>query len=137
MRSHHLAIAAVTVCGLLQGCKRLKTGAREDFRQRYSCPDDRIEVKARDDLHAMDVLGVRVSGVQPPEDVKKDPARLAVWEQSQAEVRQRQAEAFAPYEVFEVMGCGHQVVLACRHPPTPETAGGYYPGLVNCQAQVR
>ncbi len=119
---------------LLSGCKRLSTGAREDFARRYSCPEERISGKARTDLRAQDVIGAgQQPEVQPPDEVKKDPGRYAEWEKHQAGVRQQQAAQYADYEVFEVTGCGHTTILACHHPRTPNQQGDY-PTLVSCEA---
>ena len=118
---------------LVSGCKRLSTGAREDFARRYSCPENRIDVKERTDLRAQDVLGPgQQPEAQPPDEVKNDPGRYAQWKKDQAEQRQGQAARYADYEVFELTGCGHAATLACHHPRTPNQQGDY-PTLVACE----
>jgi hypothetical protein len=39
-----------------EGSKPLKTGAQESFARKYSCPEERVEVKARDDLFPQHAL---------------------------------------------------------------------------------
>ncbi len=125
-----LLIAALPA--LVSGCKRLGTGAREDFARRYSCPEDRIAVNARSDLRAQDVLGAgQQPEVQPPHEVKSDPGRYAEWKKDQAEQQRRLAASYADWEVFELTGCGHAATLACHHPRTPDQQGDY-PTLVAC-----
>ena len=118
----------------LSGCKRLSTGAREDFARRFSCPAERIDVKRRAELRAQDVVGVgQRPEVPPPNEVKKDPGRYAEWKKQEAIARQLQGAQYADYEVFEATGCGHTTVLACHHPRTPDQRGDY-PTLVSCEA---
>jgi hypothetical protein len=52
----------------------------------------------------------------PPDDVKKDPARLAKWESDQAKKRDLSAASQAGYEAFTVTGCDHTATLVCHHP---------------------
>lgn len=126
------ALRRVCLLLLLAGCERLSTGAREDFGRRYSCPDDRVTVKSREDLQADQVLGLRLPEPQPPAEVKSDPGRFAKWQADRAQDRTRMAALNEHYEVFEVSGCGHTDVVACRHPTTPD-GRGTYPGRVMCQ----
>ncbi len=124
----------VAVCLLvpLLGCTRLSTGARKDFARQYSCPDDRVQVRSRDDLNAKDLLAPnRAPAPPPPLEVKNDPARYALWKANQAAARAREAAPYGAYEVFTVTGCGHTELLACRHPQTPDRRGTY-PTLVSC-----
>lgn len=113
------------------GCQRLSSGAREDFAQRYSCPDDRVEARLREDLRATDVLGIAADASAPSAEVMKDPARLAKWQQDQARRRESRSSAYVDYDVFEVTGCGHTDLLACHHPTGRN--GGSRTDTVSCQ----
>jgi hypothetical protein len=103
-------MVVLALCGGV-GCKRMKTGALEHFSAKYSCPADRITVRERDDIKGSQVNPPYQES--PPDEVKKDPARLAVWEKTQ---RDKNAELYAILDnkdVFEVRGCEHAVFLAC------------------------
>ncbi|WP_437977625.1 hypothetical protein WMF11_12400 [Sorangium sp. So ce295] len=98
------------------GCKRLKTGAGEDFAKRYSCPEDRVEVRARTDVKwGTVVLGGR-SPEAPPAEVKDDPGRLAKWNADRAEKDAETRKRLDDLDVFQVIGCGHDELVACAHP---------------------
>jgi len=125
-------LAAALCLFLALGCERLSTGAREDFGRRYSCPDDRITWKPRDDLPADEVMGLRMLEPRPPPAVQQDPGRFAKWQADRAQDRARMAHFNDAYQVFEVSGCGHTDILACRHPTSPD-GRGTYPGRVSCQ----
>ncbi|MBL9028239.1 MAG: hypothetical protein JNL21_38960 [Myxococcales bacterium] len=61
------------------GCKGLETGAKEHFGEKFSCPEDRVEVRARPDLKWSKVVFGDRPQEGPPDEVKKDPGRLAKW----------------------------------------------------------
>lgn len=111
MRRTLILIAAVS----LFGCKRLSTGAKEDFARRHSCPEDRVTVKERSDVHPASLLAPEGKET-PPDDVKKDPARLAKWEADKKEQRAKTESGYArSYTVYEVRGCDLAVFVACTH----------------------
>ncbi len=100
-----LAIAVVTIAG----CRSKEQGAREHFSKDVTCPEDRVEVKARTDLHPSDWLEKRT----PPADIASDPGRLSMWQAQQADLRSR---ADTQDDIFEASGCGTQKLYAChRH----------------------
>jgi hypothetical protein len=115
--------AAFTICPLVilvmlsgAGCKRLKTGAGEDFAKRYSCPEDRVEVRERTDVKwSTVVLGGRAREA-PPAEVKDDPERLAKWNADRADKDAETRKRLDDLDVFQVSGCGHDELVACAHP---------------------
>ncbi|WP_437655660.1 hypothetical protein [Sorangium sp. So ce1182] len=98
------------------GCKRLKTGAREEFGRKHSCPEDRITVRSRDDVKWGSVVLANRPAEAPPDEVKNDPGRLAKWQKDRAEEDAATREGLDDLDVFEVKGCGHEVLMACAHP---------------------
>ena len=118
MRRPLLAAACLLLLSLAAtACKQLTSGAREDFAARYSCPEDRVEVKERSDLQPVQALGkANEVPATPPDEVKRDPARYAKWQQDQADRRESKLARYIGYEVIEVNGCGHTDILVCHHP---------------------
>ncbi|WP_148314293.1 hypothetical protein [Sorangium cellulosum] len=98
------------------GCKRLKTGAREEFGRKHSCPEDRITVRSRDDVKWGAIVLAKRPAEAPPDEVKNDPGRLAKWQKDRAEEDAATRESLDELDVFEVKGCGHEVFMACAHP---------------------
>ncbi|WP_437967985.1 hypothetical protein WMF04_01225 [Sorangium sp. So ce260] len=98
------------------GCKRLKTGAREDFAERYSCPEGRVEVLERDDVKWSTVVLGGGPREAPPAEVKDDPERLAKWNADRAEQDAETRKTLDDLDVFQVRGCGHDELVACAHP---------------------
>ena len=111
--------------------KKLDDGAREEFTRIYSCPGDRVEVRPRPDLTAWDLEVAKSGRGAPPDDIARDPERLAIWTKSEREQQERVNEDTG---VFEVRGCGTEVLWACDH---PTVAGGeVYIGMVSCEPGV-
>lgn len=111
----------IVVCGVLTalacfGCRRLLTGAREQFGTTYSCPEDRVAVKSRDDLKwGALVFGGR-SKEEPPAEVANDPGRLAKWQSDQEEKSTKSQDSLNDkVDVYQVTGCGHDVLMGCWH----------------------
>ncbi|WP_437276519.1 hypothetical protein WME90_35475 [Sorangium sp. So ce375] len=98
------------------GCKRLKTGAREDFAERYSCPEERVEVRERTDVKWSTVVLGAGTQEAPPAEVKDDPARLAKWNADRTEKDAETRKSLDNLDVFQVSGCGHDELVACAHP---------------------
>ena len=110
-----LLVAALLPLALV-GCKKLKTGAAEKFSQDYTCPESRVEVIARPDLSPAQVLGRSKAKVEePPDDVKNDPERYALWKEEQKKQEEKDDGRYDNYEVFEAKGCDHDVIYACCH----------------------
>ena len=112
------------LCALLT--KRLDVGAREQFSREQSCPEDRIQVRARPEVKPSDAF-FGTDRREPPSEVARDPARLAIWQKGE---RERAEDWNARFEPFEVRGCGAQVLYLCSHPGDAD--GSTYPGLVSC-----
>ncbi len=132
-RSTLLALAVVAALFALPwfigtiGTKSLDKGAREEFSRIHLCPIDRVEVRRRADLTPWDLHVAKWGGSRPPDEVARDPERLALWKEQE---RARQERENEDAEVFEVRGCGRQVLWSCDH---PTVAGGeVYIGMVSC-----
>ena len=113
-------------------CKRNQTGALEHFATRYSCPEDRVTVRARPDVKfGQHTLGdERVPA--PPDELKGDPARVAKWREDQAKGGQAKLrEHYDSLDVFEVHGCNHEALMACNHPGNAK-GGGIDTSRVSC-----
>ncbi|MGZ3417334.1 MAG: hypothetical protein ACXVEF_11930 [Polyangiales bacterium] len=133
MRRTLLMILSVSALVAAPACKKLKTGAAEKFGTKYSCPDDRIHVTPRTDLKASDVMVSKHAKKpkKPPAEVQADPARLAKWKADQEE-QESSTKDFHDnaYDVFEVEGCDHHVMMTCHHPSG--TKGGTRMDRVSC-----
>jgi hypothetical protein len=122
-----LALAALAALAAVAGCKALDEGAKEGFSHRYSCPQERVQVRRRADVRPYDVAFGRLGPATPPDEVAADPGRKALWEKDEREKRRRWNSSF---EVYEVRGCGHQVIQTCAHPV--DLDGGTLVGQVDC-----
>jgi hypothetical protein len=100
----------------LAGCQGLESGAKEQFGSKYSCPADRVTAKQRSDLRGSQVLGTRSTPRDPPDEVKRDPARLAKWNADREKERSSIESLYDSDDVFEVSGCDHTVFMGCHHP---------------------
>jgi hypothetical protein len=101
------------------GCKDLDDGAKEHFATSFSCPESRVEVRARPDLKwSKLLLGDRATPT-PPAEVASDPERLAKWNEDQAKGN----TGLDRLDVFEAKGCNHEQLMACFHPDTPDGHG--------------
>ncbi|MGZ3417100.1 MAG: hypothetical protein ACXVEF_36440 [Polyangiales bacterium] len=104
----------------LFGCKRLSTGAREDFAKKHSCPVARVTVTPRSDLKYGDLV-VKESTDEPPEDVKKDPERLAKFKADKAEESSELRKNLnSNLDMFQVKGCDLDVLMGCGHGSSPD-----------------
>lgn len=92
------------------GCKRLATGAAEEFSRQFSCPVSKVDVHARSDLKASEILFGNLPPAVPPADVANDPERLAVWTENE---RKAMKAADSTCEVFEVKGCNEEALYCC------------------------
>jgi hypothetical protein len=126
------ALVALWAALSVSGCKRLTRGARERFGTQFSCPEDRVEVRARDDL---DPGMVVYPAETPPEEIKDDPGRLAKWKKDLEAHRDRWRDADDKAEVFDVSGCGHAARYVCYHPRSMSAnAGSIDESSVECLA---
>lgn len=100
-----LGFVALAALGPL-ACQPLSDGARSKFSQSFTCPVDRVEVRARPDLRPSDWLKLR----KPASEVASDPARLTMWRDEQD---RQQAYEDGRYRIYEAHGCGHQSLYEC------------------------
>lgn len=108
-----LALLALLALG---SCKRLATGAKEEFGEKLSCPVDRVVVKGRSDLKYGDLVIAQRTAELPPEEIGKDPQRLAKWQNDRRKAQEKQQRDLNGLAMFEVSGCDHTLLLGCRHP---------------------
>jgi hypothetical protein len=98
-------------------CKKLSTGAREQFAKEFSCPEERVQVKERPDVQAYDLIWGPKTPQTPPEEVRNDPGRLAKWKADHDGADAKARESWnASENVFEANGCDHSAFLTCHHP---------------------
>jgi hypothetical protein len=93
---HHLYGFGL-VALLFAGCASMSPAsqARDAFSSDHTCPADRVTVTDRG----------AAPDPQPPEDVSKDPTRLKMWNEQ---------HKVPPVELYNVDGCGAQVLYSCR-----------------------
>jgi hypothetical protein len=106
-----LALSIMPGVMLYKSCTALPNGTRDEFSEKFSCPNDAITSKARKDVQASEFEKPNT----PPAEIAADPARLAVWQANQPQ----------PWtvEFFELTGCGHHVLWGCRLPGRGSSAG--------------
>ncbi len=101
-----LAVLTMLVVGCfahtLEGTRQ--SGAIEIFARTYTCDEETIRLEPRLDLNPYDF---RPGHPRPTVDVERDPQRLRVW-------RQTVVDAERESNVYEVIGCGHDVLYACQ-----------------------
>lgn len=108
-------------------------GAKSEFAKRYSCPEERVTVKQRKDLDPAALLNPPVK-VDPPDEVKKDPGRLAKWQADRKAEDDQAASGYRrSYTVFETEGCDHRVLLACTHADILGSSNGSGGTALSCQ----
>jgi hypothetical protein len=100
-------LLAVALLG--SACKSKEQGAREEFSETYTCPLDRVEVRARPDVKKSDLA----KREDPPPNIEADPGRLQLWQSKRDEQRKRDDDGC---EMFEARGCGKQTLLCCSRP---------------------
>jgi hypothetical protein len=99
------AWTVLTALGQL-ACQSLDEGAKGDFSQAFTCPIDRVEVRARPELHPSDWLKPR----SPSSEVASDPGRLKMWQDEQDRLR---AAGDKYHSIYEARGCGHEALYEC------------------------
>lgn len=105
-RQHRTHMIAMVLPPLLCGCPSVDGAVRHQFSVRYTCPAEDIRIRERTEIPAHTLL----HPAEPPEDVRRDPERLRLWEQRVQETNERADE----YHVYDVSGCGleHRYVCA-------------------------
>ena len=102
-------IAYVWPVGLalcLLACQPLSEGAKTDFSKSFTCPMERVEVRARPELHPSDWFKPRT----PTSEIASDPGRLKMWQDEQESLR---ANGDKYHSIYEARGCGHQALYEC------------------------
>ncbi len=112
-----LSVLALVACG------QLSKGARQYFIDKYSCPTDRVTLAEIRDAKPSEVFAADWREATAPEEVAGDPGRLAQWRAKEAERRKGWESWINTSQLFEVSGCGHRVVLACRKPGQRSSSG--------------
>jgi hypothetical protein len=107
----------------LVACGRLPEGARQYFIDKYSCPADRVTLTEIRDVKPSEVFAADWREATPPEEVTADPGRLEQWRAREDERRKSWESWINSSRLFEVSGCGHRLVLACRKPGQRSTPG--------------
>lgn len=102
----------------------LDSVARAAFSAAHSCPDDRLVAHVRADVHFFDVAFAPPPPVPDvPPEIRADPARLAVWQQTQQQSRAARDAWEDAGQVIEVEGCDRREVYACfRYTETASTS---------------
>ncbi len=102
-------------CFGLAACQSHESAAREQFAEKYSCPAERVSVSPRKDLLWNEVSPLHDAGA-PPEEVRKDPGRLAKWNADRQKEKDVWAKRAEDWEVFQVEGCDHEMLAGCKRP---------------------
>ena len=109
MKRAAVIVVALLSASLAVGCKGKQTGAREYFARELTCPEDRVEVRARTDIRPSNLK----TKSTPSKEIAADPQRLKIMQTEQAE---SDASENSLNEVLEVRGCDHQKIYSChRH----------------------
>lgn len=104
MRSYGLLWLALALCSASNaGCVPLSVGAQRQFSRENMCPKERVTVVAQ--------KGRPVSLDTPPDDIRSDPERLALWNRQQQKV----LRAINDNTYFVVTGCGLSATYFCNH----------------------
>jgi hypothetical protein len=99
-----LALGSIGVAVAGVGCAYVnnrENSAANAFVQAYQCPRDRVVVRP-----VATPSAPSAPGAAPPDDVARDPERLAIWKKQQ----QRPTQDVSS---FDVTGCGHEAVYGC------------------------
>jgi hypothetical protein len=112
VRREALGIGLVAIAMSLGACQRESTVVAETFASTYSCPAQQITVANRPDLVPYDVSSPWRKPAAPPDEVKSDPARLAVWQANQAKANDHSGYN-KRRDVLEATGCGHHALYVC------------------------
>jgi hypothetical protein len=108
MRTNRM-IAGLTLL-FATACRNFEGAAIETFSKQRSCPESGVTARVRDDLGAYDVQFP--TAVLPPPDIASEPARLAMWQTEQAQMRSRFNDR---QRVYEVSGCNERWFASCAN----------------------
>jgi hypothetical protein len=129
-REHAMREAFIALILLsLAACKSNKSGAREHFAKKFSCPEDRVTIVERSDMKWGSII---LDGQQPepPAEIKADPGRLAKWQKDKADEQKESRATLDALDVFEGNGCNHSALMGCGH--ASDSEGGCDPSHVVC-----
>jgi hypothetical protein len=107
----------------LVACGQLSKGARQYFIEKYSCPADRVTLAEIRDAKPSEVFAADWREAPAPQEVASDPGRLAQWRATEDARRKSWESWINSSRLFELSGCGHRVVLACRQPGQRSSSG--------------
>jgi hypothetical protein len=107
----------------LAACGQLSKGASRYFVDKYSCPAEKVTVAEKRDARPSEIFAADWRAATPPAEVASDPQRLAQWQTKETERRKSWEAWMNRAQLFEVSGCGHRLVLACRKPGQGSTSG--------------
>jgi hypothetical protein len=107
----------------LVACGQLSKGARQYFTDKYSCPADRVTLAEMRDAKPSEVFAADWRAATAPEEVTGDPGRLAQWRAKEDDRRKSWESWINSSQLFELSGCGHRLVLACRQPGRGSSPG--------------
>jgi hypothetical protein len=95
---------------VLAACKSgAMDSAKEKFSQKYSCPEDSVEARVREDVTPTQLHNKKKD--VPPAEVAADPKRLALWQKQQSDREARDDND----HVVEARGCRHQEIYSCGY----------------------
>jgi hypothetical protein len=109
MPGHLKRIACVSIVFVAMGqlaCQSLSEGAKRDFSTSFTCPIERVEVRARPELHPSNWFKLKT----PPSEVASDPGRLSMWQDEQDRLR---TSGDQYHSIYEARGCGHHALYEC------------------------
>lgn len=112
-----MRLAALLLASLLlPGCTSRVDAARALFVQAKTCPADRVQVSELEGstLHELRQRQQAKNAQEPPADIRADPARLALWQQQQAESERTMQWVDGRYRLYHASGCDLQEDYACE-----------------------
>jgi hypothetical protein len=107
----------------LAACGQLSGGARQYFMAKYSCPADRVTLAEIRYAKPSEVFAADWRAATPADEVASDPGRLAQWRAEEHERRKTWESWINSSRLFQLSGCGHRLVLACRQPGQRSSPG--------------
>lgn len=98
-------------------CANISANAKSQFGSHFSCPDPRVEVVPRPTMQWGEIRDRLLPKTveAPSAEIVADPERLAKWKEDRELLRAEQLESYNRYEVYELNGCGHTVLMGCDY----------------------
>lgn len=116
-------LVGVVLSLLALGCNSQDDAAREYFARKYGCPDARIQVEPRPDLKWSAVIeDERKTDAPAVEEGTESPSQAAGARSDHVGVHAPPAAA----ELFRVVGCDHELLVACFRPANSADNGGRF-----------